>query len=132
MIAFGKAAVEGQIGSAGDSDYFVTIRDGIMAALGVALAAVPLARHSHLKSCLVTTTLLFSCLSIALVITSVAIYTKVHRGYSSLGGFFAQFFAIVSLTMLSLEGAGGTPRDDKGDTSQAVRPGKFAKKVKSQ
>lgn len=132
MIAFGKAAAEDQTGSAGDSDYFVTIRDAIMAVLGVILAVVPLMQHGRLNSSLVITTLLFSGLSVALAVTSVAIYTKVHRGYSSLGGFFAQFFAIVSLTMLSLEGARIVVRDDKRDTGQAVQPNKGVKKVKFQ
>jgi hypothetical protein len=64
----------------------------------------------------------FSGLAISLGVTAIVVYPLANKAYSSLCGFFAQFFSIASLAILVLDGPGstgkGAPRRiEMGDVS---------------
>lgn len=111
MIGFSIAAQDGQTGTTKDADYFVVIRDTIMAILGISLSAVQLIRSPR-KNSAYAMAWVFSCLAALLGITAIVLYPLANKAYSSLCGFFAQFFAIASLAILVLDGA---PVRDKGE-----------------
>jgi len=121
MIGFAKAAQDGETGSTSDADFSIVIRDTIMTILGAALSAVQLFRSPR-KNSAYKMAWVFSGLAISLGITAIIVYPLVNKAYSSLCGFFAQFFSVASLAILVLDGPGsigkGAPRrTEKGGAS---------------
>ncbi|KAL1600831.1 hypothetical protein SLS60_007219 [Paraconiothyrium brasiliense] len=103
MIGFAKATQDGEIGSMSDADYTIVIRDTIMTTLGAVLSIVQMF-GSPRKSSAYTMAWVFSGLAISLSVTAVIMYPLANKAYSSLCGFFAQFFSVASLGILVLDG----------------------------
>jgi hypothetical protein len=113
MIGFAKAAQDGETGSTSEADFSIVIRDTIMTTLGAALSAVQMF-GSPRKNGAYKMGWVFSGLAISLGVIAIMVYPLVNKAYSSLCGFFAQFFSIASLAILALDGPGpmgkGAPR----------------------
>ncbi|EUC51039.1 hypothetical protein COCMIDRAFT_80309 [Bipolaris oryzae ATCC 44560] len=103
MIGFAKAVQDGETGSTSDADFNIVIRDTIMTILGATLSAVQLFRWPR-KTSAYKMAWVFSGLAISLGVTAIIVYPLVNKAYSSLCGFFAQFFSVASLVILVLEG----------------------------
>jgi hypothetical protein len=101
-MGFAKAAQDGETGTTADADFYVLIRDNIMVILGIALSTIQLVRSPR-KGSAYAMAWAFSGLVVLLGVTAVVLYPLVNKAYSSLCGFFAQFFAFASLTILVLD-----------------------------
>jgi hypothetical protein len=121
MIGFAKAVQDGETGSKSHADFSIVIRDTIMTILGATLSAIQMFRSTRNNSAY-KMAWIFSGLAVLLGVTAIIVYPLFNKAYSSLCGFFAQFFSIASLVILVLDAPGlagkGAPRRmEKGDAS---------------
>ena len=122
MVGFAKAVQDGETGSKSDADFSIVMRDTIMTILGAALSAVQMFRSPR-KNSAYKMAWVFSGLAVSLGITAIVVYPLANKAYSSLCGFFAQFFSIASLAILVLDGPeptenGGPFRIKRGDADR--------------
>lgn len=124
MIGFSKAAQDGEIGSMSDADFSIVIRDTIMTILGAALSTAQIFGSSR-KNSAYSMAWAFTGLAVLLSVIAIIVYSLANKAFSSLCGFFAQFFSIASLAILVLDRAElekgarrGTEMDGAGITSK--------------
>ena len=101
MIGFAKATQDGETGSTSDADFSILIRDTIMTTLGAVLSGVQMFRSTR-KNVAYKMAWMFAVLAVSLGIAAIIIYPRANKAFSSLCGFFAQFFSTASLAILGL------------------------------
>ena len=121
MMGFAKAVQDGETGSTSDADFSIVVRDTIMTMLGAALSAVQMFRSPR-KNSAYKMAWVFTGLAVSLGVTAIIVYPLANKAYSSLCGFFAQFFSVASLAILVLDGPepmgkGAPRRTEKGAVS---------------
>lgn len=109
MVGFAKATQEGETGSTSDADFSIVIRDTIMTILAAALSAVQMMKSPRRGSAY-QMAWVFSILAVSLGVTAIIMCPLANKAFSSLRGFFAQFYSIASLAILVLDGPGPSGR----------------------